>query len=841
MSNLYNPPNPPFTPTTNTHIPFKRSTAESFPTSPTNNSNPRFTNSYSPPFKMSKSTDPSNSIIGHNMSLYGIGNITPIGHHHASLLGSELDPEFNPHGYSRSDSISTPKLLNYYPGSLRSVAGVTRVHLGRMYVAGCGVCLYDFDALSPIPMLPTSITAEGVIMVNLSDLIPKTVIDALLADYTVDGNKDNYTRTLKPFIQSFASLHYELMLRLYALRMQNYIVTFHLDIANSVNRLFRRNTTFYKTLSATDINDIIRDKLNGFLTELMNSMRFRFAEYDKYLETLDGIDKAVIDAAMDATPNNNAGLFSYIVAIQRDSFHLSSTAALEYVLQSIKSYGKYTAHDFANQLYFVGYSHQPDWSNMSSGVNNNLTFLVANTSVVKGIYPVPGKDTSSGSSILNLGRNGEPKFINITDLVTKYPQYVPGYQLALYKPSQAPGQVAQNVSAGSTGSSLGNSEGISVNAGCLPLFNEFRFTMRNNARILMKDLQKERENINDAYSTMLRPPVDDKDKSKYLLIGVNLDVEFDKYILDELRRVWDTTARTGKSEPPSAKPANPFAMPGDGPLSGIFPMSMLLNAITSKLSDENKNDNTTEDAATSAPSGASRIGAGAGITGMMIIDPSSMSGFGSSSTGASNKLEMLAQRAPLPKKLVNYIHVPYGVNKQRLDKEDCVQRLQFEWVNGKRRVNAMYGSALKYELFVDIAKHAIDSEEYPDGIQARYFDFQINTRLRIALGYKVYLDMLDKLLAKQDMPTLETSYLYYRFQQWCRWVKSSAARHGRDGKNNDCPQNGGKAAMQCCQCCKCVAQRDIQYYTFGCLPLLSQSLLKELDVDQNMEFWVPRF
>lgn len=729
--------------------------------------------SHTPDNKLCKKTNneyvwPQNSLFlnNSNIKLTNISDIHPI-----STNDTNITPD-----------IPITKLLNYYPGVL-SLYGNNKVNLSRIHVNGAGVCLYDFNSLS-LPILHDQIV-EGVIIVNLSDIIPKTILDALLTDYTVSHNRDNYKNVIKPFIESFALSHHELMTRLYALRLQHYCIVMHLDISSTVNFLFRRNSQYYNTISSTDINEIIIEKMNGFITELMNSMEFTFGDVFENTTTTDlstsNIHRTyknyvnILDDYYRKSPNNNAIMFNYIISTQKDSFSLTDTASLLYTLNMIKSHGKYTAPTFNNNIYLVGYGHSPDLNNLSSGINTNLMFMLANGHIAKTVYPI-----SSNNTVIR-----SPIFININTLVTDYPRFIIAGDLAR----------------------------ITSNQCVIPYMSNILHTLSSTARMLTINMKQQRMNIQKAYSSMLQSPNVNKDDDKYLLVGVNLDIEFDRYILEELEHIWQTTFISGNTEPklrnPPRKLTNPFSFG-----SGIMSSGTVLGSSSKRNAPANDDI-----------SDFLKFLNNISSTSDMIIGTVSIKEGNVDKNNTDNNKHDSEQG-------IKYIHVPYGIKKNDYLDTDCLHNLYFNKIHGKRHINVLRGSALTFELFTDLANHIIHNNKYPSAIQARYFDFQINKTLRLALGYRAYLHLLYKILKKSDMPTVETSYLYFRYQQWCRWVKSSSDISSSDNKLLD--------ANTCCQCCKCVSQRNIQYYTFGHLPILNNDLLKSIEWDTNPEFWTPR-
>lgn len=789
--------------------------------SATSNTSPlRNTFPPSPPNKLYKSStyDELNKIITSDQDATLNSHNLHMSHKSKSILSFESEENITSNILPQTKPVS--QLSNYFTGPMPTYnIVVTKAQLSQMHMTHNGVCLYDFNGLTHNSNtdIPACVIAEGVILVNLSDLIPKSIIDALLADYTLVENSQNYDQIIKPFINKFSESNMQLLIRLYSLRLQNYVITFHLDIANSVNRLFRRNSKSYKNISATGVNKIIKERLNMFLTDLFNNKKFRFAEYDRYLSTIPEVDKSFLDSIDATIPANNVGMFNYIIAIQRDGFHLSDTSTLSYILNTVKSCGKYTSPNFPNNIYFIGRSHSPDLQNPSSGINSNLTFLLANEHISKEIYPLPN---DSGS------RKGEPIFIDINTFVKTSSEYILHNTLSELIHDD---------------SDIGDSIPCTV-----PMYSDMRMHMKHTANILLNNIKQSKNTIKTSYTDMLRPPTDDPNNTKYLLIGVNLDIEFDRYILTQLKSVWNNSFKSGNMESGSGKlPYKPsfgniFGMVSDtGAAMSSNPLAMMLQSITQNIKTTGDSSNKYSSAPRSNPfeedgdDTSDNIG-GIMTTGYMIIGPDSGPSLGSLKTTLDKD------------QIVNYVHIPYGVNTDQLDNTECLDKLKFDKVSNKRRVNAMYGSALTYDMFVSIANHIIDSAKYPEGIQARFIDFQINTRLRLALGYKAYLEMLDKTIGTNGVPSTDSSYLYFRFQQWCRWVKSEAesstpVNGSKAVAKKQCGSVGGKSTMECCQCCRCVSQREIQYYTFGHIPLISDELMEDITVESNQEFWIPRF
>jgi len=742
--------------------------------------------------------------------------------------------EFNNNGRS---NVATPKLLNYYPGGFIPY-GVTRIHLSRITNLQNGSCLADFGSLR----MPGSQVVEGVVLVNMSDLVPKTIIDALLSDYTVGNYKQGYSKVIRPFINGFLHDYNGLMTRLFSLRMQNYTVVLHLDISTTVNYLFRRNSKFYKGLSTTEINEIIIDKVNGFLTELINCAPFRFAEYELALKN-NGMSKDDINKMVNGLQINNVSAFNYIISLQHDNYHLSGgTASLNMILDNIKSYNKYTSPIFTSHIYYVSSQNIPDVLNLSSGVNTNLMFMLSNHNVVKKHtrYPVTAGD------INNLTNNDVVKFINIDYIMKKCNTYITPLDM-------------NNID-------MGND--ISLK---LSYLSSFKCTMNQGVKKLISSLDTSRSHIINTYNTMLQPPSDDLECKKSLLIGVNLDIEFDIYIMDQLTKRWNINFDTYQTEHilPSINNnkntsivlfnsfgrMNASKSPKLSTINGSCEfdlVKLLADSWGTSLSTDNKQLGTTRLSTDSVNNNVptynlyKKDGKMVNIIKKVMDErinynvPYSDFSDNTKDTGSdTTATTATATTANKNGSAINYVHVPYNVDVNNLDKEECVNRLKFgnilTGIKPRRRINVLRGSALTYDLFANIASHVVDNKTNPNNIQARFFNFQINTRLRLALGYHAYQRQLCKTLSESSMPTVESSYLYYRFQKWIKWVKDSySATHNTDVCSNI-------DDMECCQCCKCVSKRDIQYYTIGYLPLLSLDMMQEIKYDNNPDFWTPRF
>lgn len=753
-------------------------------------------------------------------------------------------------GSSRAD-IPTPKLLNYYPTSTLPY-GITRAEVSRYYSPVNGVCLQDFRSLS----LPGSHIAEGVVLVNLTDIIPKAIIDALLADYTIGRHRSGYSNIVGPFIAKFGESYGGLLTRLFSLRIQNYVVVMHLDVSSTVNYLFRRNTKFYTGLTTTDINDIVINKVNGFLTELINTVAFRFTEYESNIDK-HGMTSEELEKVISNIPINNVSVFNYIISTQHDNYHLAGgTASLSMILDNIKSHNKYTSPMFTNNIYYVGSRNSPDVQNLASGINTNLLFMLSNHSVTKKHYAL-------------LEFNANPlKFMSIEYIMQNCNTYITPDNLLSVSKADDPLLT-------------------------IPYYNTFQHVINNGVTTIIDKLERSRSEIVQSYTSMLRPPIDDPNMDKNLLIGINLDIEFDKYILDELFRILNINFDLYNTEPPSilpkttafptftftkldGGPANKLAKidntccDGDNYESNLSKLvkGIMISRTINKEKDKGSTPDDDNDRKNSTTYGDMFTG-GFNLdnmdntkdpfldrfitmtTSMIDNNPKSTGDLHAGITVKDNHYFPGAYNT-LKKEGINYLHVPYNVDTDQLDTVDFIHKLNFTKVlsgaRPRRRVNLMRGSALTYDLFTKIANHVIDSNKYPTNIQARFFNFNINTRLRLALGYHAYKYHLSRTLSEINMPSVQSSYLYYRFQKWVSWVKSidcsitsstnnpSTATNTTAHTNTDCSID-----MECCQCCKCVAKRDIQYYSIGHLPLLSTELIKEIQLNTNPAFWVPRF
>jgi hypothetical protein len=331
-----------------------------------------------------------------------------------------------------------------------------------------------------------------------------------------------------------------------------------------------------------------------------------------------------------------------------------------------------------------------------------------------------------------------------------------------------------------------------------------------------------------------------------VIIGCNLDMEFDKQILTGLKEVVGAIDFTGLANSSTEKAKQPAA--------NEKPKSKTLNECSPKSDDDCCG------------------GDGSNSFTMSIILPIVNSGSGSSPKGPANQLndmmrELLSGRSDVSTnsskmtsvgKLVQNRVCTIGLNliysadgqlslNQPLPTVPGFDKIKEYGQTPENRIILICSPRLTHTLFQDIVNQITKLPEYPNRISANFIDFNINPSLRGCLAYHNYRQQIQsnygdmgQMAGFNDYPLIRNTKLWRRLQSYISDINPTA-RYPQDrpihGTTHGMTHQPSSTDADCCQCCSCISRHGVGYVKFGNMPYIPKTILDGIKDDS----WLPRF
>lgn len=153
-------------------------------------------------------------------------------------------------------------------------------------------------------------------------------------------------------------------------------------------------------------------------------------------------------------------------------------------------------------------------------------------------------------------------------------------------------------------------------------------------------------------------------------------------------------------------------------------------------------------------------------------------------------------------------------------------------------------SRLNHSFFQEFIGQITKTPGYTKNISANFIDFNINPSLRSCLSYNNYRAQVQinyghmnigQSGGSTDNILIKNSKLWVKFAKHISVINPNFDSHPFE---TEIPSNiSPKNTTDCCQCCGCLSRNGVSYVKFGHLPYIPKTILDEIKDDS----WIPRF
>lgn len=330
-----------------------------------------------------------------------------------------------------------------------------------------------------------------------------------------------------------------------------------------------------------------------------------------------------------------------------------------------------------------------------------------------------------------------------------------------------------------------------------------------------------------------------------VIIGCNLDMDFDKQILTGLKEVVGsidfthchpnkpTVGNTKSDTTNQSSKKKEDCCNGDDSSSTSFTMSIILPIVNNSATN----------------SGQSTNGASNQLNEMM------RELLGGRATGSTTNSVITSTKIVQNRVCtigLNIIHSTDGqlILNQPLQTVAGIEKIKEYGQTPDNRIIIICSARLSHSLFQDIINQITKLPEYPNKISANFIDFNINPSVRGCLAYHNYRTQVQnnygdmgKMMGTNDYSLIRNIKLWRRLNSYILDIKPSQQREPSASMNvkyeNSNPNSRAKSESnaECCQCCSCISRHGVGYVKFGHLPYIPKTLLDGITDDS----WLPRF
>jgi hypothetical protein len=373
----------------------------------------------------------------------------------------------------------------------------------------------------------------------------------------------------------------------------------------------------------------------------------------------------------------------------------------------------------------------------------------------------------------------------------------------------------------------------------LPFNTEFN-TYKSEVAGLMKHIQDKKKElitvikgVKSQAKQMLEQIIDINGTSSNIIIGMNLDMEFDSQIYNGIQYILENL----KYNPPAAekkKPTQPL-----NPFAPMFSSNSVSASPVKKIEDDDSGV-TVEFKLISILDLMSN--------GADISAPNSM--FGSHIMGGAQKKSVCVTYIP-----VN-MYDTKAATLTDMDMDNIVKDIDIldnvisKGVKSKK-IFVLTGTNLSFDAFKKIIAH-ISNKNKPGSnytpFESKYINYEINPYLRCSMAYYNYMSVANS-ITLSNTGIAEPFYIrnanyYARFYKYFTRVRSNTGTVGVYDKlapHRTCAALIEKHKMDssnCCTCCKCLSRFGTEYHEYKYIPYLDDKIIDVLD--SSNDIWIPR-
>lgn len=170
---------------------------------------------------------------------------------------------------------------------------------------------------------------------------------------------------------------------------------------------------------------------------------------------------------------------------------------------------------------------------------------------------------------------------------------------------------------------------------------------------------------------------------------------------------------------------------------------------------------------------------------------------------------------------------------QPFDTLTGIEKIKEYGAEPENKIIILCSSRMTHGFFIDFVKQITRTPGYPIRISANFIDFNINPSLRKCLAYHNYRMLIDAYndLISREVPITQICKVSNKFMNYLNSISESGFGP------NTISNTDSKIDNQCCTCCACLSRNGIGYAKFGHLPYVPLDQLKQITDDS----WLPRY
>ena len=367
--------------------------------------------------------------------------------------------------------------------------------------------------------------------------------------------------------------------------------------------------------------------------------------------------------------------------------------------------------------------------------------------------------------------------------------------------------------------------------------NEYNKELSKHNTIVYQNLFEKNSQLKTALGNTI--PISNIRTKSLVIIGCNLDVEFDRGLVAGLKETV-----------------------GSIDFTIITPKHGVGNATKNNASTTSSSKKTSDSTGSNGPSGGCCNDDSPTTTTMSVIMPifggGSGSGGNSQQPSATQLNEMmrdllggmftgkLSGNSSTTRLIQNRI-CTIGINLIKTITGEISTNQPFDTITGIEKIKE-YGAdptnkiiilcspRMTHEFFSDFIKQVTHTPGYPARISANFIDFDINPSLRKCLAYHNYRMMCHSYNSSlpKEVPITQMCRLHHKFMNY---LNSVIPYEFCEKQSNHNESNKKTTPNECCTCCSCLSRNGIGYARFGHLPYIPLEQLNQIKGDS----WLPRY
>ncbi len=372
--------------------------------------------------------------------------------------------------------------------------------------------------------------------------------------------------------------------------------------------------------------------------------------------------------------------------------------------------------------------------------------------------------------------------------------------------------------------------------------NEYNTELMKYNTIVYKNLFEKNAEIKTALSEVIS--FNNIRDNSLLIIGCNLDVEFDKGLVAGLKETIGAIDFTGRkaSNGQSGKnkatasvsgnttKTNSCAKPDDHTNGGCCddtPITTTMSIIMPNIyiPPGNSNNSSSQSPSSTQLNEIMRELLGGMLTG------GKLNGNGKTSNIIQNRICTIG---------INLIKSFDGTitTNQPFDTITGIEKIKEYGLEPANKIIILCSPRMTHEFFTGFIKQITRTPGYPVRISANFIDFNINPSLRKCLAYHNYRKIRSAFTSSfsNEVPITQMCNIYQKFKNYLNSVDSYESIEF-PGKNSITHKGTATDTFECCTCCSCLSRNGIGYTKFGNIPYIPLDQLKLITDDS----WLPRY